>query len=51
MKKSSNKIFEKGEGVLSKEDWEVIYNEVRNEILYDLLRKKFISKTLKDNYI
>ena len=38
----------KGYEFLNEKDWERLYNEVRKEVLSDILRKKYVEIILRD---
>lgn len=55
-----NNIINLWDGVLSKEDWDKLYDEVKKEVLTDILKEKYVDlimnneqsklkKVLKDN--
>jgi hypothetical protein len=39
-------IIEKLSDVISDEEWDLLYNEVRNKILNELLREKYVKMIL-----
>lgn len=45
--KKSN-IINYWDNILSEEDWNKLYNEVRKEILNDLLKEKYVEIIMKD---
>ena len=47
MKLKNKENIVSGYEILSEEDWEKIYNEVRKEVISNLIREKYIKVILK----